>query len=183
MKTLHYKFVSALSLIALLFVATGCQNQSEKVELNRFKDTVKKQEQNKTIVRDFFAAIDKQDFDKLNALLSENFTLTAAGLEKPWTKDDVFKDIKKYYTAFPDWHHEIESMIAEGDKVAVKLNQNGTQTAQFDEIVATGAKVIKPAFHLVTIVDGKIKEWWGLEDDLGLMLQLGMVLKPNEIKK
>ena len=177
MKTLQFKFVSAFSFVALLFVASGCQNQSEKAELDRFKTTIKTQEQNKTIVRDFFAAIDRQDFDKLNTLISEDFTLTAAGLEKPWTKDDVYKDIKKYYTAFPDWHHEIEDMIAEGDKVAVKLNQNGTQTAQFEEIAPTGTKVTKSALHIVTIVNGKIKEWWGLEDDLGLMLQLGMVLK------
>jgi|WetSurMetagenome_2_1015567.scaffolds.fasta_scaffold111281_1 predicted ester cyclase len=183
MKILQFRFVSAILLVALLLVASGCQSQSEKAELDRFKAIFKAQEQNKTIVRDFFVAVDRQDFDKLNALLSEDFTLTAAGLEKPWTKDDVFKDIKKYYTSFPDWHHEIEGMIAEGDKVAVKLNQNGTQTAQFEEITPTGVKVTKSAFHLVTIVNGKIKEWWGLEDDLGLMLQLGMVLKPKEEKK
>jgi predicted ester cyclase len=171
-----------ISLIAFLIttflIMIGCQNQSKKTELDKFKTLIQKQEQNKIIVRDFFAAVDKQDFNILNQIFSEDFQLTAYGLEKPWTKDDIFKDIKKYYTSFPDWHHEIEDMIAEGDKVAVKVIQHGTQTAQYEEIAPTGVKVTKPAFHLVTINNGKIKEWWGLEDDLGMMLQLGMELKP-----
>jgi hypothetical protein len=33
------------------------------------------------------------------------------------------------------------------------------------------------------IVNGKVKEWWALEDNLGLMTQLGMELKPKETKK
>ena len=33
------------------------------------------------------------------------------------------------------------------------------------------------------IADGKVKEWWALEDNLGLMRQLGMELKPKENKK
>jgi len=74
-------------------------------------------------------------------------------------------------------------LIVEGDKVAVKLVQHGTQTAQYGEIAPTGVKVTKPAFHLLTIINGKIKEWWGLEDDLGMMLQLGMELKPAEKKQ
>jgi len=183
MKTLQLRFVSNLLFAALLIVVTGCQNQSEKAELDKFKATVKTQEQNKIIIRALFAAIDKQDFDKLNELLSEDFALSAAGLDKPWTKDDVFKDIKKYYTSFPDWNHQIDDMIAEGDNVAVKLTQHGTQKAQFEEIAPTGTKVTKSAMHELTIINGKIKEWWGLEDDLGLMFQLGMVLKPKGEKK
>jgi predicted ester cyclase len=74
-------------------------------------------------------------------------------------------------------------MIAEGDKVAIKITQHVTQKAQFDAISPTDAKVTKGALHIVTIVNGKIKEWWAIEDDLGLMLQLGMELKPKGTKK
>jgi len=183
MKTLQLKFISYICFAVLLFLTIGCQNQSEKAELDKFKATVKTQEQNKTIVRDFFAAIDKQDINKLNELLSEDFTLSGAGMDKPWTKDDVFKDIKRYYTSFPDWNHQIEDMIAEGYKVAVKLIQHGTQKAQFEELAPTGTKVTKSAIHVVTIVNGKIKGWWAIEDELGLMIQLGMELKPKELKK
>ena len=180
MKTLQLKLAGSIFFAALIFISTGCQNQSEKVELDKLKATVTIQDQNKEIVREFFTAIDNQNFDKLTELLSEDFSLNAAGLDKPWNKDDVFKDIRKYYTSFPDWTHQIDDIIAEGNKVAVKLTQHGTQKAQFEEIAPTGMKVTKSAMHELTIVNGKIKEWWGIEDDLGLMIQLGMVLKSKE---
>lgn len=173
-----------LIFLVMLIVCFSCGTNNkpladaQKAELDKYKATIQRQEENKTIARDFFAAVDKQDFNKLNEILSEDFILNAPGLEKPWAKDDVFKDIKKYYTSFPDWHHEIEAMVAEGDKVAVKLIQYGTQTAPYEGIAPTGVKVTKSAFHLLTISNGKIKEWWGLEDELGMMLQLGMELKP-----
>ena len=141
------------------------------------------QSQNKEIVRAFFAAIDKGDLHTLEGLLSEDFSLNAAGLTRPWRKEEVFQDIKKYYTSFPDWTHEIEDMIAEGNKVAVKLTQRGTHKAPFEGIAPTGARVTKPALHVVPISHGKIEEWWAIEDDLGLMLQLGMELKPTPTKK
>jgi predicted ester cyclase len=183
MKTSRNRFISSILFASLLFVSTGCQNQSEKTELNKLKATVKIQDQNKETVRQLFTAIDNQNFDKLNELFSDDFSLSAEGLDKPWKKEDVFQDIKRYYTSFPDWHHEIKDMIAEGDKVAIKIMQTGTQKAQFEEIAPKNTKVTKSAMHVVTIVNGKIKEWWAIENDLGLMLQLGMVLKPKEEKR
>jgi len=167
MKTSKNKFVS----------------KDEKAELEKFKAATKIHDQNKVIAREFFALIDNQNFDRLNELLSDDFLLNAAGLTQPWKKEDVFQDIKRYYNSFPDWMHVIEDMIAEGDKVVVKLIQHGTQKAQFEEIAPTNAKVTKSAMHVVTIVNGKIKEWWAIEDDLGLMLQLGMELKPAKSSK
>jgi len=67
--------------------------------------------------------------------------------------------------------------------LVVKLVQHGTQIAQYGEIAPTGVKVTKSAFHLLKIINGKIKEWWGLEDDFGMMLQLGMELKPADKKQ
>ncbi len=180
MKTKQLHSVSAIFLAGMIFLAVGCQQKAEKAELEKFKAAAQIQEQNKLIVREFFAAVDKNDFDKLDGLLSSDFTLNGAGLTQPWKKDDVYKDIKRYYTSFPDWKHVIEEMTAEGDKVAVKLIQQGTHKALFEEIAPTGTRVSKTAMHLVTIVNGKVKEWWAIEDDLGLMLQLGMELKPKK---
>jgi predicted ester cyclase len=88
-----------------------------------------------------------------------------------------------HFAAFPDWVHKIEIMVAEGDKVAVKLTQYGTHTAKYKGIEQTNQYVTVPATHIMLIVDGKVKEWWALEDNLGLMTQLGMELKPKENKK
>ena len=74
-------------------------------------------------------------------------------------------------------------MVAEGDKFAVKLTQYGTHTDKYKGIEPTGQNVTVPATHIMMIVNGKVKEWWALEENLGLMTQLGMELKPKDNKK
>jgi ketosteroid isomerase-like protein len=183
MKTMHLKFIIAISMTTLFVVMIGCQNQTRKVELDKFKSIAQVQNQNKEIVREVFSAIDGNKFDKLNELFSNDFGLKAPGIEIPWKKNDVFQAIKTHYASFPDWTHNIEDMIAEGDKVAVKLTQNGTHKAQYKEISATGKIMTNPAMSIMTIVNGQVKEWWVIEDNLGFMKQLGMELKPVEKKK
>jgi steroid delta-isomerase-like uncharacterized protein len=180
MKTMHLKFISAISMTTLFVVMIGCQNQARKVELDKFKSIAQVQNQNKEIVREFFSAIDGNKFDKLNELFSNDFALKAPGIEIPWKKDDVFQAIKTHYASFPDWTHNIEDMIAEGDKVAVKIIQNGTHKAQYEGISATGKKMTNPSMSIMTIVNGQVKDWWIIEDNLGFMKQLGMELKPFE---
>jgi predicted ester cyclase len=43
--------------------------------------------------------------------------------------------------AFPDLHHEIEDIVAEGDKVAVRLNVTGTHKGEFQGISPSGKKL------------------------------------------
>ena len=73
-------------------------------------------------------------------------------------------------------------MVAEGDKVVVKLTQFGTHKAMYKGIEPTNKYVTVPATHIMMIVNGKVKDWWALEDNLGLMTQLGMELKLIENK-
>jgi len=180
MKTLKLKFHSVILLFIFLLLNIGCQNQTNKVELDKFKSMAQVQKQNKEIVREVFSAIDNNDFDKLSELFSNDFGLKFPGLEIPLKKEDVFQLIKTYYASFPDWTHNIEDMIAEGDKVAVKLMQIGTHKEQYEGISATGKKITNPAIHIITIVDGQVKDWWGIEDNLGMMQQLGMELQMKE---
>ena len=183
MKTMHLKIATAILMTTSVVFICGCQNQASKVELDKFKSIAQVQNQNKEIVREVFSAIDGNKFDKLNELFSNDFGLKAPGIETSWKKEDVFQAIKTHYASFPDWTHNIEDMIAEGEKVAVKLTQNGTHQAQYEGIAATGKKVTNPAISIMTIVNGQVKDWWVIEDNLGFMKQLGMELKPIETKK
>jgi predicted ester cyclase len=182
MKTLHLPFISAISLAALLFLAIGCQNQAEKKELDKFRAAAKIQEQNKEIIRELFVAIDSGNLDKLGDLLSDDFSLHLPGVPQAWKKDELFQARNTHFASFPDWIHKIEDLVAEGDKVAVKLTQYGTHKAQYKGIEPTGKSVTDPAMHVMTIVNGKVKDWWAVEDNLGLMRQLGMELKPTKAR-
>jgi predicted ester cyclase len=183
MKTSQLQFVNTIFFASLLFLAVGCQNQNDKTELEKFRATVQLQEQNKEIVREVFSAIDSGDLNKLGGLLSDDFALYAPGSPQPWRKEALYQARNTHFAAFPDWIHKIEIMVAEGDKVAVKLTQYGTHTAVYKGIEPTNKYVTVPATQVMMIVNGKVKEWWASEDNLGLMTQLGMELKPKENKK
>jgi len=177
-KTRH--LVATLPLAAMLFPRLGCGDQAERAELDRLTDLVKECERNKEVVREVFAAIDSGKLDKLEELMSDDFSARIPSLKRPLGKADVFQIIETHYAAFPDWTHSIEVMVAEGNNVAVKLHQHGTQEAQYEGIPPTGKTVTNTAMHLITVVNGKVKDWWVLEDNLGFMQQLGMELKPMQ---
>jgi predicted ester cyclase len=88
--------------------------------------------------------------------------------------------IRAWYSAFPDYVHVVETMVAEGDRVAVRLTYNATHQGEFEGIPATGNRISYAGAQIVTIADGMMKEMWVLEDMLGLMSQLGMQLVPAE---
>jgi steroid delta-isomerase-like uncharacterized protein len=170
-------------LIPLILLTSGCRNQTENAEIRKFKVAGDIQNLNKEIARQVFAAIDKNDFDKLKDLLSDDFILNAPASPQPWKKDDLIKGITTFYVSFPDWTHTINDMIAEGDKVAVKLTGQGTQKGIYENIPPADKKLTQSAVHLITFVDGKVKEWWAVEDNLGFMMQLGLELKPTDKNK
>ncbi len=180
MKKSFLQFTMIIPLVILLWFTFGCQDKEAMAELEAMKAQAEVEEQNKEIAKVIFTAIDAGDFDRLNELFADDFAVDAPGLPEPLRKDMLFQLIKTHYTAFPDWIHVIEDVIADADKVAVKLTQNGTHKAEYEGIPATGIKATLPAMHLITIVDGKIKEWFAVEDYLGLYMQLGMELKPKE---
>jgi uncharacterized protein len=74
--------------------------------------------------------------------------------------------------AFPDFHNTIEEIIAEGDKVVVRLTYSGTHRGELFGIGATGRRVTYSGIAIVRIADGKIAEGWVLGDTRGLIEQL-----------
>jgi steroid delta-isomerase-like uncharacterized protein len=183
MKKSGFLFATFILMVLALCFTLSCQNKAEKAELEKMKAQAKTEAQNKEIVRIFIAAIDKNDFGKLKELLSDDFSLKAPGLAEPWGLDGLFQAIRTHYASFPDWQHTIEDIIAEGDKVAVRLIQNGTHKAEYEGIPATDTRVTMPALGLLVIVNGKIKEFWPIENYLDFYQQLGMELKPKEESK
>jgi len=172
-----------VSLITVLYLSFGCQNQTDKKEFESLKTAQETQDQNKEIARDVILSTNNNDFVRLNELLSDSLSFNAPGLEEPWNKTDVFNSIKNFYEAFPDWTQSITEIIAEGDKVVIKLTAKGTHKTIYRNIMPTDKSVTSESIQILTITSGKVTDWWGLEDNLGFVEQLGMELKPIEIKK
>jgi steroid delta-isomerase-like uncharacterized protein len=78
-------------------------------------------------------------------------------------------------TAFPDFHTEVQDMIAEGDKAASRWTVTGTHKGEFSGIPPTGVQVTVTGMNIHRLVDGKIVEAWWSYDMLGMMQQLGVI--------
>ena len=75
----------------------------------------------------------------------------------------------------PDVHFGIDDMVAEGDRVMVRLTLTGTNQGEFQGRPPTGERIAQPQMHVFRLFDGKMVEHWEVRDDLSMMQQLGIV--------
>ena len=146
--------------------------------------STQEEQKNKQVVRQFFELLDRHDTDRIGQLLvsSTNYSFHIGGM--PSVDLNEHKGILTgVNNAFPDLHHEIVDMVAERNKVAVRLNVTGTHKGEFQGIPPTGKKLSLYEMGFITIIDGKITEGWISADTMGLLQQLGALppLSPANI--
>ncbi len=88
--------------------------------------------------------------------------------------------MQMFYAAFPDYTHQVDGLVAEGDWVAARVTYRATHQGEFMGIPPTGNSVTYGGTNFLRVVDGQIHEFWMLENELSLMQQLGMQLVPVE---
>ena len=135
-------------------------------------------EVNKQVAREIYAAVDAMDYDGIRALCAEDAVFRVDGMDEDYSPESLVEMIQMFHAGFPDYVHVIDVLVAEGDWVAVKLTFHATHEGEFQGVPATGNAVTYGGAHFGRIVDGLIREWWILENDLSLMQQMGMELGP-----
>ena len=85
--------------------------------------------------------------------------------------------LAKYTSAFPDTRFTIDSVIAEGDMVALRWSVRGTHQGELEGIAATKRQVSLTGILMAQIANGKIAETWTNWDTLGMLQQLGVVTR------
>lgn len=80
-----------------------------------------------------------------------------------------------FRVAVPDLTVEIQDMVVAGDRVSVHLRFKGHFTGRFGEVAGSGQTIDFQAFDMYRVKNGQITENWHLEDNLGLMQQMGVL--------
>lgn len=94
---------------------------------------------------------------------------------------DALRDTTTHIrTAFPDFSVTSHEVVAEGDSVAVRMNQQGTHEGEFMGFEPTGRTFDIEAMGFARLENGRIAERWVQPDMLGLLQQLGVVESPGE---
>jgi predicted ester cyclase len=78
-------------------------------------------------------------------------------------------------SAVSERRDRIENIIAEGDRVVMRFHVVAVHTKPLYGLLPTGKRIEVAEIGLFRITDGKIKDAWYYGDELGLLLQLGVV--------
>jgi predicted ester cyclase len=81
--------------------------------------------------------------------------------------------IRDRLTGFPDLATSIEDMFVSGDKLAVTLMWRGTHAGDYGGVAATGKHVEVRDTAIWHFRDGKVTEILTLQDQFGLLKQIG----------
>jgi len=131
-------------------------------------------EENKAIIRKMYEAFNKQDLALLDELIAPDY----------FDHPRQFRSLESYkryltmfYKSFPDSHETIEDIIAEGDKVWIRVKGKGTHKGEHRGLAPTGKKITWEAVSIWRIVDGKVVEMLAaVADELDFYKQLGITI-------
>ncbi len=137
-------------------------------------------EENKELVRRFV----EEFWNEGNADAADELMAPDAEIHMPTGERVALEGLKGFAGAFrrsfPDWHSTFEELVAEGDRVAERWTGRGTHRGELQGIPPTGKRVEVPGSVFYRIVGGKIVEFRGQLDMMGLMQQLGVIPSPQQ---
>ncbi|HYY89418.1 MAG TPA: ester cyclase [Chloroflexota bacterium] len=137
-------------------------------------------EENKAVVGRWFQAFNERDLAAEEAARSADFVAHVAGAPAPLNGAMWQSFIAAFFTGFPDFRLDLQDVLAEADRVAVRWTFRGTHAGEFQGIGPTGKTVSMSAVEVNRVADGKVAEHWVVFDQFGLLQQLGAIPVPGE---
>ena len=138
-------------------------------------------EENKAVVRRLIEEVYNEDnLEVVDELVAPDIFNHPAVAEHQHGIDS-FKHVMNWVRTFSsDVHYGIDDILAEGDKVAVRLTQSGTYTGSVRGTPPTGKRFSVDYVHWFRLADGKVAELWAVRDDVSRLEQLGLLPTPGE---
>ena len=124
---------------------------------------------NKALVRRFYEEVYVDwNMALVDEVVSPRFT--SHDWPEGSTGPQAFKD---YYSAMrsavPDARYEVDDLIADGDRVAVRWRLLGTHQGDFAGIAATGRAIVLRGIAIYRVENGMLVERWVVSDVHGLL--------------
>ena len=138
-------------------------------------------ETKKMIERIPLEVLNAGNFGLIDELLSTDFVDHFSQPGLPPTRDGFKQGAMALRTAFPDIRYTIEDTIESGDKIVHIVKGAGTMTGDFMGMPATGKRATWNEIHIGRVANGRLVEHWALADQLGMLVQLGIVPAPGRV--
>ena len=138
-------------------------------------------EETKAVALRYLDAFAAGDLAALDECVAPNYVRHDPGLPFEVRGPEGVKQLVTALRAgLPDFQNTIEDVIAEGDKVLVRLATRAIHRGELLGIPPTGKAVTVTVMDLFRVADRKIAEQWVARDDLGMMQQLGIIPAPGQ---
>jgi predicted ester cyclase len=135
-------------------------------------------EENKALVRAFFDAANAGDISLAGTFFSQEFVDHEAPPGVTDGPEGARQFLSIVLATIPDLRLTVDDMIAEGDKVAVRITVDGTMKGAYKGLAPTGNHATWKGVDIYTIAGGKIVERWVVRDHLSMMRQWGILSLP-----
>jgi predicted ester cyclase len=93
--------------------------------------------------------------------------------------DGTKEAIRSVHAWMSDFHFEIEDLVATDDTVWVRGRARGVNTGSVFGRPPTNRPVDIYVLDIARVENGRIVEHWGVPDQLGMLLQLGLFGRPE----
>jgi predicted ester cyclase len=135
-------------------------------------------ESNKRLYRDYLeTVVNKRQPDAAGSFFAEGVIEHNPNLPQGLAGRQKF--LANVLAGFSDYHGEIQTILAEGDSLVVRVLWTGTQDGPFLGQPATGHKLRFTTADFFRIDNGKIAEHWDVVDSLAYTVALGLVSPPK----
>jgi steroid delta-isomerase-like uncharacterized protein len=178
------KYLCIVPLVLVFCFTIACQDKAAVAELAEFKAQAKVEEQNKVLAKRVMEAVNNEDLDTIKNFMASRFVRYSPSTTVDIRSLEEFIEVvKAIHRGLPDINISIEESYAEGNRVMFRYVMRGTHRGEFAGIPATGNKLETSGMLIFRIENGKVEEVREEFDSVGFMQQLGMELKPKEVKK
>jgi len=137
-------------------------------------------EENKALVRRFYAEIDQGNLDAMDEIVAENYIdhnpPPFPGLAKG--RAGLKQAFEIFWKATPGYH-QIEEQIAEGDKVVTRMTSYGKHEGDLPGAPRTGNELKMTSITIHRIENGRLAEKWAEKDVMGFLIQIGVMKPPG----
>lgn len=134
---------------------------------------------NKQLYRDFIACTLGDELDKLDEYLTSDYRSRAHEGAPPGPEGER-QILAAFRAAFPDFHYEINQLLADNGHVGCVATVSGTHTGDFMGAPASGKRFEASVADMMRVEDGKLAEHWSVFESASMMRQLGLASGDGE---